>query len=84
MATYSFKCSRCGKVAELEKPMSEGPPDPFLCECSGEMCRIFTPINFRVNRHKHRGGAEIVERAREVESRLKPEVVNKYPSVANT
>ena len=86
MAIYEFECDNCGRTKELQRPMKVGAPAPYPCQVCmiGTMKRKFSPTAFKINHHKHRGGAEIVERARDIEQSKDPDVVNRYPTVANT
>lgn len=42
MPKYEFVCKQCEQHFEIEKPISE--PHPELCDCGGELNRVFSPI----------------------------------------
>ena len=41
MPLYDFKCSECGRTAEVSLPMAQSSA-PLSCNCGGRMHRIFT------------------------------------------
>ena len=41
MPRYDYTCKSCGQEIEIEKSIAD--PHPEICECSGELVRIYTP-----------------------------------------
>lgn len=41
MATYSFRCEACGREEDIRRSIQEGPPQTILCECGGQMARVY-------------------------------------------
>jgi len=42
MPRYDFTCKVCDIHIEIEKSISD--PHPELCNCGGELVRVFTPV----------------------------------------
>ena len=50
MARYDYKCPNCGKVFEVQHPMSEHPT--ILCpDCNTEAQRVFSPSGIHFEGH---------------------------------
>ncbi len=43
MPTYVYRCKRCGRIIEMERPFTESNAPPPKCECGSETARVFTP-----------------------------------------
>ena len=43
MPTYTYRCTKCNKVQEVQCRISEASEEKYCIECNGILERIFTP-----------------------------------------
>lgn len=69
MATYDFRCEKCGELFEIQMPMDERNNPPACEKCGGRLVRswsspniIYTDEGFTQFRGRNGAGEAIVER----------------------